>query len=107
MLQKKVTHKKLRPKPQRDLAYLSWLHNDEQPCCMVCSTRLGINMHHVKKNSTDYRDDSKIIPLCVEHHLGNELSPHGTAAIFRKVYPMDQQLAFAEELYNKYKDSYV
>ena len=97
-------HKKLRPKPQKDLAYLSWLHNVEQPCCMVCNIQVGINMHHVKENSTDYRDDSKIIPLCYSHHLGNELSPHGTPSVFRKIYPMEQQLEFANELFRRYKE---
>lgn len=103
MLSKKVTHKRLKPKAQKQPKYLSWLHEIEQPSCFVCNIQTGIQMHHVKEHSTDPRDDSKIIPLCQLHHLGNDFSVHMTPKAFREAYPMEVQYKYAEKLYNTFK----
>ena len=84
--------------------YLKWLHEDLQPRCFVCNMRYGIEMHHIKRDSTSKRIDKLILPLCYEHHHGFDLSPHGSPSLFRTEYPMDEQLKFAEKLYNKYKE---
>ena len=42
----------------------------------------SIELHHVKCRSIVGRDDRFVIPLCVEHHLGSERSPHGNPANF-------------------------
>lgn len=106
MLTKKaqVSSNRLKPKPFKDPKYLSWLHESEQPSCFVCNINTGVQMHHVKEYSSDHRDDRYIIPLCHNHHLGNELSPHGTPVEFRQVFPMRMQLEFADELYRRYKE---
>ena len=104
MLNKKVSHKKLRPKTPKEPKYSKWLHEVHQPSCFVCNVSIGIEMHHVKEYSNDYRDDTKIIPLCYNHHHGQEISPHGTSKLFREVYPIEVQLEKAKELYNAYKE---
>lgn len=104
MLSKKDQTKSNRIKPQafKDKAYLSWLHEVKQPPCFVCGIHLGIQIHHVKETSSDLRNDNECIPLCYEHHLGLELSPHGSPVAFRYTFPIWEQLEFAEELYNEY-----
>ena len=103
MLHKKVTHKKLRPKAKKEPEYLAYLHNVKMPSCFVCNISNGIEMHHCKEASSDYRDDTKVIPLCHNHHLGNEFSAHGTPRDFRSVHPIWEQLEYANELYKEYK----
>ena len=99
-------HKKIKPQPVKDKKYLAWLH-EEHLSCFVCDTRMGVQIHHVKEHSIDMRTDDKTIPLCYEHHLGNEISAHGTPKLFRELYPMDIQLAKANELYTRYKENYA
>lgn len=100
----KIKHKKLRPKPKKQPKFLRWLHEVEQPSCMVCGTKTGVQMHHIKNHSTDQRNDFFIIPLCYDHHLGNELSPHGTPSVFKEKYPLDVQKEHANKLYKRYKN---
>ena len=104
MLNKKFNHKRLKPKPKKEPDYLRWLHEVKQPTCFVCNIAVGIQMHHIKRYSSDYRDDTKIIPLCYNHHLGNELSPHGTPNRFRELFPIEQQLEYAERLWDEYNE---
>ena len=103
MLNKKVSHKKLRPDAPKEPKYLNYLHEIKQPVCFVCSISLGIQIHHIKENSSDYRDDTKVIPLCFEHHHGTELSPHGNPKAWRYSFTMEEQLESAEKLYTEYK----
>lgn len=106
MLTKKQQTKRnrLKPKAHKEPQYLKWLHEVRQPSCFVCNTFIGIQIHHIKEHSSDLRDDDKVIPLCYEHHLGNEFSVHGTARKFREEYPIEMQLEYAEELYNEYTE---
>ena len=99
----KITHNRIKPKAKKEPAYLAWLHNVKQPACFVCNIHLGIQIHHVKETSTDERIDSKVIPLCMEHHVGIEFSPHGTPVDFRYVHPKWEQEEAAEKLYFEYK----
>ena len=103
MLSKKVTHKKLRPKQPKEPKFLNWLHNVKQPSCFVCNISVGISMHHIKKNSTDYRNDSLMLPLCYEHHQGTNFSVHNNPKEFKEEYPLEMQLKRALELYTEYK----
>lgn len=98
-------HKPIKKRAHKEPDYLRWLHEAEQPPCMVCKTYLGVQMHHVKENSASKRNDNEVIPLCYEHHTGFEFSVHGTARKFKEEYPMDYQLFVADRLYNKYKES--
>lgn len=100
----KIKHKKLRPKAPKEPKYTKWLHDVKKPPCFVCGIHLGIQMHHVKKDSADERIDSKQIPLCFEHHHGLELSPHGTATAWRYTFPMWEQEEAASKLYKEYKN---
>ncbi len=102
MLKKKVTHKKLKPQAVKDADYMAWLHNEHLEC-FVCHSRQGIQIHHVKEHSTDMRTDDKAIPLCYEHHLGVDMSAHGTPGRFKELYPMKVQLEKAKSLYDRYK----
>lgn len=99
----KFNHKKIKPQPVKDSNYLAWLHN-QQLSCFACDSRMGIQIHHVKRDSTDMRTDDKTIPLCYECHLGSKLSAHGTPKQFRELYPMDIQLEAAKLLYTRYKE---
>lgn len=96
-------HKPIKEKVFKDREYMRWLHEVEQPSCIVCGTYYGIQIHHVKESSSDKRNDNEVIPLCYEHHLGNEFSAHGTSKKFKEEYPVDYQLYVADKLYLKYK----
>ena len=102
----KIPQKKARLKennqPVKKPKYLKWLHEVKQPPCAVCNTRLGINLHHVKRVSSDPKNDTLVIPLCYNHHLGTEFSAHGTPRDFREEYPYDIQKGCAEEFYEEY-----
>ena len=108
MLSKKaqVSSNRLKPKPFKDPKYLSWLHA-QGLCCFSCGGYNKIELHHVKQFSSDHKDDRQVIPLCGEecHRNGMKLSPHGTPKAWRKIYPMQMQLDYAEMLYSKYKES--
>ena len=95
---------RLKPKAYKDKKYLSWLHNVKQPCCYVCNIHIGIQIHHVKERSSDLRNDNEVIPLCYNHHLGNDFSVHGTPKEFREQYPTEEQLKYAETLYMEYNN---
>ena len=105
MLSKKQQTKsnRLKPTAHKEPEYMKWLHEVKQPCCFVCGTMLGIQIHHVKRHSNDLRNDNEVIPLCVNHHTGVEFSPHGTPNDWREVYSMTDQLEVAKELYEEYK----
>ncbi len=105
MLSKKeqTSSNRLKPKPQKNKEYLSWCHSQELPC-FSCGGHNNIELHHVKNCSSDDRDDTKVIPLCGEecHRNGMKLSPHGTPKAWRKTYPIQMQLDYADELYRRY-----
>lgn len=82
-------------------AYLSWFALQSLPC-IVCGTYSNIQGHHCKERSTDKKIHTQLIPLCVEHHLGNKISPHGTPRLFREKYPIEAQRTIAFVIYNKY-----
>ena len=83
--------------------YLKFLHVELQPECFICKGMNGIEMHHIKRNSTDKRIDRQVIPLCYNHHHGSDLSPHGTPKKFRETYSIEIQKEYAEKIYRKYK----
>ena len=97
-------HKRVKPKAHKEAKYLNWFHEVLRPPCFVCNVSVGIQAHHVKEGSSDKRNDNQIIPLCYNHHLGNEFSVHGTPREFREAYPIKEQLKHAETLYERYKD---
>lgn len=82
-----------------EMAYLSWFALQSLPC-IVCGTYSNIQGHHIKERSTDKKDHFKLIPLCVEHHTGNKISPHGTPRLFREKYPIEAQKIIADKIYN-------
>lgn len=84
--------------------YLKYLHEELQPPCFVCGKREGIELHHCKEHSSDPKDDSLVIPLCGEscHRNGQELSAHGTPKLFRAVYPIEEQKAFAAGMFHDF-----
>ena len=102
-------HNRLRPKPSQknkrkitddEQDYLEWLQCRNSGC-MVCNSG-HIEYHHVKKNSTDKKDHKRLIPLCIEHHKGTELSPHGTPKLFKEVFSIEYQQEVADAMYNEY-----
>jgi len=99
-----VKHNRIKPKPKKQPKFLKWLHEVRQPPCFVCGISVGIQAHHVKEGSSDYRDDTKVIPLCHEHHLGVNFSAHGTPKAFREEYPIRYQEMIAEELFREYEN---
>lgn len=84
--------------------YLNWLQ-EQNPNCFICSTSMNIEMHHVKFKSTDKKNHKRLIPLCVEHHKGNVLSPHGTPSKWRKTISMLRQELYADSLYESFLES--
>lgn len=101
MLNKKFNHSKLKPQVHKDKSYLEWLHNSLIPC-FVCGSQQRLEAHHVKRDSSDKRDDDKVLMLCYNHHHGLELSPHGTPNEFRDIYPIQYQLKIAKLQYKRY-----
>lgn len=89
-----------------DKKYLSYLQTTDYPC-MVCGKHYGIEWHHVKRDSTDKKDNTRLIPLCgVEHHrLGLTLSAHGTPKKFRDTFSIKFQLQYAKEIHDEFKIS--
>lgn len=85
-----------------EIAFLNWA-KDKKFGCFVCGGR-NTELHHIKLKSTDKKNHYHVIPLCIEHHKGYELSPHGTPTKWREIYTMSQQIEFAECMYGKYKE---
>ena len=56
----------------------------------------------MKLNSTDKKNHTRLIPLCLEHHKGSTLSPHGTGPKWRATYTMKEQNEAAAEIYYKF-----
>ena len=81
--------------------YLNWLQ-EQQFSCILCNTFNNIEMHHIKLKSTDKKNHKRLIPLCIEHHKGKVLSPHGTARKWRLHISMEFQNKVADELYNTF-----
>ena len=84
--------------------YLNWLQEQRLPC-ILCNTFNNIEMHHVKLKSTDKKNHKRLIPLCIEHHKGKVLSPHGTSRKWRNHVSMESQNKVADELYNTFLES--
>lgn len=106
-LVKTISGGRIKDKAKKLPAYIKWFHEVYQPSCFVCGSLVGVQFHHIKEHSSDERDDMFGLPLCYEHHLGNEFSPHGTPVKFKKVYPMVIQHAWSLEMYNKYLSEIV
>jgi len=104
MLDKKVTHKKLRQKAKKEPNFLKWLHNQNNIVCFACGGQDKLECHHIKSTSTDEKDDKNIIMLCGEkcHRNGLKLSAHSTPKKFRETYSIETQLEYAGKLYDKY-----
>ena len=87
-----------------DKKYLSYLQTTDYSC-MVCGQSNGIEWHHVKRDSTDKKDNTRLVPLCgIEHHrLGSTLSAHGTPKKFREKFSMKFQFRYAKEIYDEFK----
>lgn len=108
--QQTAKHSRLRPKPSsknkkritdEDKQYLEWLQH-QSLTCIVCGSG-NVEMHHVKRNSSDSKNNRRLIPLCTMHHrLSNELSAHGTPRKFKEVYPMEAQYEIADRIYQEY-----
>ena len=108
----KFNHNRIKPKysskkkhtiSQEDRDYLEYLQTQSFNC-FVCGTGSNIEMHHIKEHSNNKKNHKELIPLCVMHHrLSNELSAHGTATKFKKLYPMEVQRVQAKEIYLEYE----
>jgi len=84
-----------------ELHYINY-SKEQNYLCFVCGTKKSIELHHVKRDSTSKKDHTKIIPLCYNHHHGQELSPHGTPSKFRETFLMEVQEEYAAQLYEDY-----
>ena len=93
--------KRIKPEPVKDRDYLQWLKDRVIPC-EICGVRIT-EMHHIKRNSSDLKDDTKMLSLCPEHHRGSILSPHGTPNKFREVLSIFEQLQISQVYYEQYK----
>lgn len=101
---KQTSHNRIKQKPMACKHFMAWVHNVCRPKCFACGGNDSMELHHIKKSSSDLKDDSKVLPLCGNkcHRLGTELSAHGTPKKFREVFPIAVQLAYAEKLYEQY-----
>lgn len=103
------TYKAKKPKiTKEEKAYLEYLNRNRHTYkCFVCGAMSNIEFHHVKLKSTDKKNHKRLIPLCVRHHHGRELSPHGTPKKWRETYTMKEQNEYAENMYYKYVESWI
>lgn len=81
--------------------YLNWLQSQVHYRCFVCAG-FWEDWHHVKNRSTDKKNHKRLIPLCKKHHVGNELSPHGTPKLWRETFTMEEQNKKADEYYERF-----
>lgn len=80
--------------------YLNWLRTQDYKC-FVCDSPWE-NYHHVKTHSSDDKVHSEVIPLCLEHHMGTKLSPHGASRKFRLTFTMKQQRYVANNMFKDF-----
>jgi hypothetical protein len=103
MLHKKITHKLIKPKAYKNKDYLNYMHNSGN-ACIICFYP-NIELHHLKDRIILGRDDSKVVPLCPEHHRG-KYSPHGAnSKEFYEECPKEWLLQIAEEFYEEYNEN--
>lgn len=84
-----------------ELQYLTWFSAKELEC-FVCGTLKGVKGHHIKEFSSDKKLHFKLLPLCENHHVGSELSPHSTPKLWRQTYSMKVQNAYADKIRVEY-----
>lgn len=100
----KAAKKKSKNKPtEKELTYLQWLQT-KKFTCFVCGSKNMIQMHHIKERSTDAKNHKELIPLCFNHHLGMQLSPHGTPTAWRVTYSIEEQRAAANKIYEEFEN---
>jgi len=108
MLAKKVSHGRLRDKPsqknnkktsENDKMFLEWASNQDMPC-IICHTMESIELHHIKRYSSDVKDHKKLIPLCSDHHKYNmDISAHANKKAFEELFPIENQEIIAKGIY--------
>lgn len=109
-------HQRLRPKPSSknkkkiteiEREYLEWCQWQIKPC-IVCGTIENIEWHHIKRDSTDRKKHTSVIPLCEKHHKGStEFSAHGTPKLFRETYSMEFQRELGTEIFKEFSEARV
>lgn len=73
--------------------------------CFVCGGACE-HLHHIKLYSSDKKDHSKLLPLCQFHHVGDELSPHGTPVKWRDRFTMEEQIVASRRMLNEIEGLY-
>jgi hypothetical protein len=86
---------------KEDKAYLEWFANTNL-ACIVCNTLNGVQGHHIKERSTDKKNHKQMLPLCLEHHTGNKISPHGAKKQFFEMFPIEAQIIIGNLIYEQY-----
>ncbi len=94
-------------KPKRittddEKAYLNW-YKEIYQVCFICG-KFATDRHHIKLRSTDKKNHKRLLPLCREHHMGSEFSPHGTPKLWRQKISIDKQNEFADNMYKNYEE---
>jgi len=101
-LKGKKPSQKNKPKiNDNDREYLDWLQHQQEPC-FQCGTFDNIEWHHVKEYSFDSKKHEELIPLCIHHHTGHTLSPHGTPRQWRNMYHIEVQREEARRHHDRY-----
>ena len=102
---KPMKQTKMKPKrttTDEESEYLNW-QKEQEHTCFVCGTGMGIELHHVRRDSTSKKSHFRIIPLCFNHHTAGDFSAHKSPKKFREKYSMDIQEAYADSLYEEYE----
>ena len=102
---KKKSDKNILTQDEKD--YLNYLQSIKyNVVCFVCGKNNPndpIEWHHIKKHSSDKKNNFGLIPLCgCEHHRLGELSPHGGARKFRDMFDFVFQEKYAKRFYVEY-----
>lgn len=88
-----------------ELSYIKWLRKQSLQC-LICGCN-EIELHHIKKSSTDKKNHKRLLPLCREHHTGSKISPHGAKKLFFERYPYESQCIIADNLYKKFTENQI
>lgn len=102
---KKIKKEKI---TDQEKQYLNWLNENRSTFkCFVCNRSISIEFHHIKNRSTDKKVHTKLIPLCMDHHRYNKLSPHNGPKLWRETYSMQVQEDYAKNIYQEFLNEQI
>lgn len=83
--------------------YHKWL-KQQRKLCVVCGS-IATDIHHLaNKSLSPRRDDLRIIPLCKEHHQGNNGIHTLGLSWYDRFISLDKCVEMSNRLYKEFKE---